>query len=336
MNRRPTLSISVLHPLFRTAESFGIEKKILMDECGLNHDILSSPDHRITVDQYDCLIGKASELSGNHYFGLHLGKNFSIGTGNVAALIMQNCSNLLEAGEKYLKYQNVVDESMQIDLTIENQKAIISMQNLCDHIKHKRHMLDAIAVNAVNVLNQIAASEIVFDSIEFIHNNPDFYNEYKNVFPCRLEWGKPVTAIRLDKTYLETPVKQPNPELLHLLEEQADQILSKLNGEKYYTLKVLNILKDNNFDFLNGLEKVAASIPMSVRNLQHKLKEENTGYQKLLNNVRKEKAFMMLNKGLSITEISFLLGFSEPAVFQKAFRKWTGKSPGEYRNQTVK
>ncbi len=79
-------------------------------------------------------------------------------------------------------------------------------------------------------------------------------------------------------------------------------------------------------------EKIASSLNMSLRNLQRKLKEEDTSFKKILDETRSELSRQYLRgSDRSIIEVGFLLGFSEPSNFARAFRRWTGVSPHEYR-----
>ena len=82
-----------------------------------------------------------------------------------------------------------------------------------------------------------------------------------------------------------------------------------------------------------NLDTVAKKLALSTRNLQNKLKEEGTTFRTLLDDIRRDTAIHYLsNDGdASIAEISYLLGFSEPSVFHRTFKRWTNHSPGEYR-----
>lgn len=329
---KQTISTSTLHTLFLAAESVGIKRDYLLKECGINSEIFSSPDNRFALSGLDCLISKVVEISGDHCFGLRMGKYFTF-TGNVVLYMMLNCANYEEVCHKYFKYQKIISEARHIDFKIEKEMVKFTVQMLAKQFVHKRHMLDKTVSSIVYGTKQVVMGDFNFERIEFTHNQPELYAEYEKYFDCQLLWGRPVTTIWFDKKYLKAPIRQPNAELKSVLQTYADQLLLKLNNQETYSKKVLKIMSDFAFDFTSTVDEVAAKIPTSSRNLQMKLKSENTSYQKLREDTRREKSLMLLESGASIAEISYILGFSEPSVFQRAFKKWTGQPPGEYRKQ---
>ncbi|MDH5654676.1 MAG: AraC family transcriptional regulator [Spirochaetia bacterium] len=328
-----TISLITLNVLLQTAESFGINRKFLLEECGMNPEILSSPDNRFTVGEFDRLISKAVDLSCDNYFGLRMGHFFTFNIGNVVTYMVLNCRNYEEVCRKYIEYQKIISEVRKIDLIIENNKAKIEIRLLTESLEQERHMLDQIVSCLVNASKHVVVNSFQFDRIDFTHNNPEYYAEYKKYFNCELAWGMPLTTIWFDAEHLKTPIKQPNPELLSALEAKANQMLTRINKHGIYTKKILSVISNYSFNFQSGIEDVASQIGLSPRNLQMMLKNENTTYQKLLDEVRKEKSLMLLKNDTSITEISYLLGFNDPSSFQRAFKKWMGVPPGEYRKK---
>jgi AraC-like DNA-binding protein len=328
------ISVSVLYPLLHAARQVGIDETQLWKECDVDPSILSSAENRFSLGQYDCLTKKAAELSRDSCFGLRLGNAFSSGSGNIVTYMIQNCSNLHEAIVKYIEYQTIVGESIKFHLATNSKEVTITFYIVDRRYDGNRYILEAEAVAMYRTGKELIASDLKLDEVHFLSPEPENPGEYAKVFQCRLKWNMPVSAIVFDKAYLEAPLKQPNRELLTLLEKEAALALKKQKGLETFSEKVARII--NGLDLKDNIriKQVARKIPISVRGLQGKLKAENTSFQTILDGIRRQMAESRLKDGsASIAEIAGSLGFSEPSVFQKAFKKWTGKSPGDFRSE---
>jgi AraC-like DNA-binding protein len=117
-----------------------------------------------------------------------------------------------------------------------------------------------------------------------------------------------------------------------MFEKHAQEYLQKLKGSNTLSHRVRQEIYSHLKGEEPGLRSIARSLAMSERSIQLRLKEENITYRQLLDEVRKETAISHLKEpNLSITDIAYLLGFSEPAVFSRTFRKWTGSTPHAFR-----
>ncbi len=171
-----------------------------------------------------------------------------------------------------------------------------------------------------------------FIEARFKHKAPQDVSEYKRIFNFPVSFGKSTNALLFDKKYLELPVVLPDKELLYVFENHAEDVLIKLSNNESITRKVSSFLVKMIHDKPPTLETVAKKFFMSVRKLQLLLENEGTTYKNILNTIRKELAFNYLRDNqISVAEVSYLLGFSEPSAFHRAFKKWTGKTPGNYR-----
>lgn len=336
MKKRFTIAVSNLHPVLQVAQSLGVDETRLLEESGINASILSSPENRFTLEQYDKLLKKGAELSGDDTFALLCGQAFTTGSGDVVTYMVHNCSNLHEAVIKYIEYQKIVGEAVQFKLLIENENAILTFKIIDHDLQDNRYILEAEAAATVKIGNEMTVPEIKYKEMRFKCPEPANTDEHRKIFNCPIKWSQPLSAIVFDKKFLDAPLKQPNPELLKLLENQARNALRKLTDSKTYTEKVIEIVTRHNFNNRLTVKQVAAEIPMSMRALQLKLSEEGTSFQQIIDELRKQNAVSYLKENtLSVSEIAYILGFSEPSVFQKAFKKWTGKTPGEYKKSLL-
>jgi len=130
----------------------------------------------------------------------------------------------------------------------------------------------------------------------------------------------------------QLPLRRRDPILRRLLESQAEAILARLPARNGLALDVQRALASRIAGGDTRIESVGRALAMSARTLQRRLAEEGVSYQQVLEDARKEAAGRYLaDRTLAIGEIAYLLGYSEPAPFHRAFRRWYGKTPEAFR-----
>ncbi len=162
---------------------------------------------------------------------------------------------------------------------------------------------------------------------------PEDISEYEKTFETEVVFNQPMTFIRFDNRYLETPIRQSNSELLILFEDHARKSYQQLRENKPISDEVMRIMSKSVSNIKN-LDRVAAEVGLSGKSLQIKLKNEGNTFIELRNKVRCEFAKRLLtNKDYFAAEIGYLLGFSEPSAFYRRFKHWTGLTPSQYRKE---
>ena len=154
---------------------------------------------------------------------------------------------------------------------------------------------------------------------------------YYEFFRCELLFSVETAEIVMPISVADEPLVGFNPQLVQNLDQMIVDYLAKKDQD--------DIVSRTRAEILNGLpsgtvslESVADALHMSTRSLIRKLADENESFKNLLASIRKELGEKyVMNKGLSLTEISFLLGFSETSSFSRAYKNWTGMSPRAHR-----
>ena len=160
---------------------------------------------------------------------------------------------------------------------------------------------------------------------------PTCSKKFATFFQAPLEYSSSETAFIFDKKELNTPLPSANVELVRSSEKIIVDYLAKFDRTS-----VMMQVKAKLFEQLptgkTTEESIAKTLHMSTRTLQRKLKEEGTTYKQLLDNTRRELAAQYIKQSnISISEITYLLGFSEPSNFSRAYKRWMGQSPSEHR-----
>ena len=172
----------------------------------------------------------------------------------------------------------------------------------------------------------------MLDGVHFIHPAPPDIKEHQRIFNTSVQFDQKDNKIFFHKKYLDTPVTHANPGLLRSFEHLAKNQQKELNRHNTFSAQVEKVIMKALFTGRADVDRVSQTLGITTRSLQKRLKNEGTKYQELLEKVKKERAEYFLEQtDMSMINITFLLGYSEQSAFNRAFKKWTGLTPSEYR-----
>lgn len=165
---------------------------------------------------------------------------------------------------------------------------------------------------------------------EFTHRVTD-ETAYARWFGAPVRFGAPFTQLVFERIALSTPLRTADPGLLAVLTRHADDLCSRISSDPPLTAQVRRVLGSSLRSNDAQIDHVARKLGLTPRSLQRRLKDEGSSFQEMREDVRRELAERYLQDDLAISEISFLLGFSEPSAFFRAFKRWNGLTPAESR-----
>jgi AraC-like DNA-binding protein len=136
----------------------------------------------------------------------------------------------------------------------------------------------------------------------------------------------------LDRALLDRPQRHSEPRLLALLDRQLGALLSALPDSRRFRAAITRCMMEELPGREPGVTMIAAKLRMSERTLQRRLQGEGTTFAEVLSDLRRDRALHYLrDRRLTICEVAFLLGFLDTTAFHRAFKRWTGRTPAEYR-----
>lgn len=329
--RHASVSASITQAVLHAAGRLGVDRATLLADCGLVESQLADPDARIPFATQEGLWQRLSQLPLSEP-GLALGLNLAPGPLSVLGYLLQSSATLGDALAAGLRYQRLVGEGGELHRHEQGDEVHLLYRPLHPDLPATRTRVLALMTNWVQMVTPLLHDFRPLRA-QFVHAQPADLAPYTEVFDCPLQFSAPEYGLVLPRALLTTPLIQANSPLQTLLRQHAEALLARLPSEGL-SARVVTLLGEQLAHGEPDRSELARALNLSERTLQRRLAEEGSSYQQLLNDTRRQLAEHQLSSGtLPAAEIALLLGYSEPSVFFRAFRQWTGLTPGEYRSQ---
>lgn len=307
----------------------------VLAEAQLSESDLANIDNRIPSELYHKALTKAAELSGDPSFGVHFGEAIKPGHYGVVGLVAMSCEKASELLQLHIRYQSLVGDDTTVEYEVTDNSIELRVFPKIACMQKNRLREEAAFSSWITLARWMTGLDDHYPlRIDFTHSKPDNVEEQHRVFGPNIFWEQAVTAATFDRTVAETPLPQANPALRKQLESQAEEQLIAAGGAQFNPLlqQLQSIIARSLADGAPEIEQIAAALNLSTRALQRKLSELSTSFSDMLDSTRKELAMSYISQQhISLTEIAFLLGFSEQSAFNRAFKRWQGTTPSAYR-----
>lgn len=304
----------------------------MLKKAGVHPDRLNDPSGRIDLEEEMILWKAMVTETGREDLGLICGLNFPIQSTGLIGYVMMNSPTIGVAFQKICTYQKLIGESMGMRVEADENYFTVFVEMWTDWRNELRYTQDVLLGACLSWAEKNTVSRVRPLRVGVHYQQPANYTDYEEAFaPAPIEFGVPESYLVYARADMESGILSHQSELMSFFEQQVKEQYHDFMGTRTAAEKAKKLILKYMEGELPGIEKIASEMTMSVRSLQKALKGEETSYQKLLNSVRQELAIDYLKKGtFNMSEIAFLLGFSELTVFSRSFKKWTGYSPSEY------
>ena len=187
---------------------------------------------------------------------------------------------------------------------------------------------------AFGVASWLVARRVPLASVEYRGTPPEHGAEIDRQFQAKVAYGCRQYCLNFESRWLQLPQVQNAQSLREFLAQAPTNLLVKYRDRNSVTDRIRRLLRSRLHDELPSLESVASTLAMTPQTLSRRLREEGQGFQALKDDLRRDAAIELLQRpDLTLLDIAGQLGFSEASTFHRAFKKWTGVAPGEYRHR---
>jgi len=328
----PTVSAGYAGYLWRFAVARGADETELALRSGIDAAELADPDTRVPFARYQALMRAAKEQCRMPGLALHLGAGNDFREFSVVGLICYAAPTMGEALAELNRYGRLVAE---VDLAMVGPRFRIEQRDGGMWLTDTRadpdafpEMTEATWTRFIGETRRHFPDAPFALAVHVTHAAPAHAAEYEAVLGVPIVFGSAYNAIRIDPTWLGIELHNPSVYAFGLLSERADRLMRELESAKSMRGRVEAVLIPMLHRGDVAMETVARKLGLSQRSLQRRLKEEDAGYEALLDALRHRMALNYLSGGrTSVNEAAYLIGFSDPSAFSRAFKRWTGTSP---------
>lgn len=302
---------------------------------GTSPEVGEGDDERISWPQFSALIRESRNEICEPALGLYLGSQLTITTHGLLGLAAMSSATLGDAGR--LACQYVATRTPLVSLTLEKKGSLacLTLDELYALGDVRATFLEAVAVTLIAVLQFVSGGRARLMQANFAFQTPDYGDLYEAFFPCKVRFDQTANQLLLPWEDLAIPSQLADQQVQKQAAQQCEQQLQQWAKTQNYSGQIQLMLARAKGRFPT-FDQVAGELAMSPRTLRRRLAEEGTTYQTLLENWRQDMAHQyLLTTRLSVQQISYLLGYNDPANFGRAFRKNnSGVSPLNFRRQS--
>jgi AraC-like DNA-binding protein len=330
----PTTLASAARVLWRLIARNGVDPLFVFRESGLDPAKMEDPRGRYPNHKGRAAWRLASRLIGNPCFGLQAADEWRSTDFHALGYAFLASRTLLTAIERIVRYNSVVDRIIAFEHTVEEHQVRLTYHVRDADVPEPPALQDGRWAVVLGLCRGACGTDFNPVEVRFTHPAPSCEGDYHGLFRCPVRFDEPLTEFVIDRAEAEAPLPAANRELA----VANDEILSAYVAE---------LKKSDSSDIVSRVEAaivehlpsgapsaavIAKDLFVSGRTLQRKLAESGTSYSETLETVRRRLAVEYItDPSRPLTEISFLLGFSELSAFSRAFRRWTGKAPSAGR-----
>ncbi len=323
MTHTPTVTVRFTQAISQAAEQLGFALPAALQQAVGEQERVSLT---LQGDIWESFCAQARDP----LVGIHFGLALQVGHLDTAGMILMSCDTLEDALDSLMDYYPIVGEGGTFSCRIHDGEYEIRYQPQFTVRQPER--VEAAMTALLQLSRWATGNRLQASSMTFSHPALDDNRRYESLLGLPVRFATPHNTLTLSTRDLALPLIHANPALCQHLRTLADQLLDRL-GSHSLSATVRDLLRQHPHW---GKEKVAEQLAMSGRHLVRKLGEEGSSFKLLRDALLQDMAETALQAGNRLTDIAEQLGFSDESAFSKAFKRWTGMTPAQYREKAVK
>lgn len=325
-----TIFAPAMSSLWQQIEDYGLDPEPIFARQGIEPSVRFDPQARVGHGPLDRVVSEVLETVRDPNFGLKEAEYFLPTQLGPLGFAWLASNNLHDALARLQRYSRVVADKLLIDLCEEGTNTVATLSYLDSSLDAFQRDSSALAV-LVKMCRFVCGEQWNPKRVALAHPQPADTSHYYSYFRCPVDFAANSNCLEVDALQAQERVTGANKYLAQMHDHIVVRYLAHCSREDIVNRTRAAIL-DSLGDGKATEKAVANLLHISPRQLNRKLKEENTTFKNLLLECRRELAEQYINDStVTLTEISFLLGFAETSSFSRAYKRWEGVSPSQAR-----
>jgi|SRR5271165_1737312 len=326
-----TIAICFVAAALESVRARDLNADELLIKVGLSPSLLEVPQARVSAKHYGQLWRLVACTLDDEFFGQD-SRRMKSGSFAMLCYSVVGCKSLGSALERSLRFYGLILDDISGALARDAGEATITLRARQAGNGQRTFAHEVLLMLLHGVACWLVGRRIPILRAEFAYPEPVHSAEYRLMYCTDLTFDRPFTAIVFESHYLDLPIVQNEHSVKEFLRTAPENILVKYKNGSSLSARIRRRLRQLLPGEVPDFETLAAELNMTTATLRRRLNEEGTSYQGIKDQLRRDLAISYLSHSdRSVMDIALELGFSERSAFHRAFRKWTGASPGEFR-----
>lgn len=327
-----TVSVELLRDLLQALDTLSgpVQVRGFLTEAGISPELARQPHARITHEQLVRLYQVAATQTGDEMMGLW-SRPVRSGALKVICRSVRDANSVGAALYRFTQVWNLILDDYALNLLPRGERfgLMLTPRRPAPTVNRFGHML--MLKLAHGVVSWLVGHEVTLRSVRFAFGRPLFAEDYRVLFPAHVEYDMPCSMLEFEPELASQRFQRPYSDLKPFLERAPRDWIFTTYREHALAMKLHDYLSQSGNEF-RSLKETARAFHMSPRTLIRRLAAEDTSFQAIKDALRRDHAiYALINTDTPLEQIAANLGFSSVSVFHRAFKHWTGNTPGEYR-----
>jgi AraC-like DNA-binding protein len=333
------ISCNFITVLRRTLRSLQQDDVDFLDTYQLTQQFIDTPDARISIPKYMRMGFEAIRLSQRSDFGLLMGKYTHVSDFGLPGFAAMSAKNLQEALHFLIDMETLSSHNSRghSRFYLDKSRAICQFYSISPYNNFNYFVVDSTLSSWFELIRIFSQQDNLLHHVEIEFDKPRYAQQYEERFKCPVLFGSARNALVLKRGIEALPTIHSNVASFKQLQRLCQREKAALNQGKSTADRAADLITTKLSGDAPSIEDIAKLMGMAGWTLRRRLRDEGWKFQNILDQTRKSLAISYVKDSAhNFTEIAFLLGFSSPTAFQRAFKRWTEISPGEYRRKNIR
>jgi AraC-like DNA-binding protein len=323
-------SVSTVRSILAACEQAGCESDKILAAANLRRESLSDPERGLPLPKVEAVWQAGFRFTGDPLLAFHAAENVQYGSFGALDFICAAASTVYDAIRRLCWYFPLINNSVILAAEAKEHGCALYLGSHLGTLLP--HTVDFTFSSILLHTRQSWGIDWAPQIIECPYPRPGSLAEHLRIFRCSLLFNAPIAKMVIPRSLWDTPIPTANPELLNVLERQAAVMLSMNPPPGDIEAKIRSLIGTKIHEGGPYIEKVAREMGFSPRNLQRKLRAMDKSFAGILDDVRAQAAkYYLRDSVVPVGEIATILGFEEASSFTRAFKRWLGMTPLQYR-----